>query len=808
MTGRQVDEPAPFLVRRLQQRLPYPGVVALVAILYFLSAKLGLLAAVAHEVVSSAWPPAGVALATLVLVGVRNWPGIAIGAFLVNATSGVLVVGAVGIAMGNTLEAVVGTLLLQRIGRFNPSLDRLKDVWALVFLAALGSTAISATVGVVSLWLSGAIGSSSLHSLWFVWWTGDAMGILIVAPVLLTWIAASRLPTTVVTAVEAVALLVILAVLTSILFSHPFSFVFAIFPVASWAALRLGPQGGSIATLLVSGMAVWFTMHGMGPFVASTRTGNLALLQIFIGLLAVTTLVLAALMSERKTAGQALTQSEAHYRLLFERNPSALWVYDVESLAFLAVNEAAVRHYGYSREEFLGMTLENIRPPEDIPRLRDQSARSPEGFSDGGVWQHRKKDGTIIDVEITRHTLSFAGRPAALVMAHDITRRKSLESQLLQAQKMEAVGRLAGGVAHDFNNLLTVILGSAGFLLQDLNADVPEREDVHEIKKAAERAAALTRQLLAFSRQQVLVPHNIDLNTVIGAVEQMLRRLIGEDIAFRTVLAPGLGTVLADPGQVEQVVMNLAVNARDAMPRGGKLTIETANVDLDEAYTQDHSPVTAGRYVMLAVSDTGIGMDGHVRTHLFEPFFTTKEKGMGTGLGLATVYGIVKQSGGYIWVYSEPGRGTSFKIYLPRVEVAADPDTPRSLPLVSLLGSETVLVVEDEEPVRKVIRRTLETHGYVVLTASDGQEALTLAREHDGSIHLLLTDVVMPNMSGRELADRVASVRREAKVLYLSGYTDDAIVQHGVLEPGIAFLQKPFTSFALARKLREVLDAG
>ena len=800
--------PIPSLSWALMPRsLPYPAAVAILAVLYFAIAKLGLLAAVAQAVVSSAWPPAGLALAALLLVGIRYWPAITIGAFLLNASAGVPLAGAAGIGVGNTLEAVVGALLLQHVARFRPSLERLRDVLALVLLAAVGSTVVSATIGVASLWLSGAINSASYSSLSLVWWSGDAMGVLVFGSLLLTWGATPRLREYGGRAVEALVLVVLLVVLTDALFRLPFNYAYAVFPVVIWAALRFGPRGAATATTLVAGLAVWSTLHGRGPFVASTPTENLALLQIFVGLLAVTALVVAALVTERASAQQALTESEVYYRVLFESNPNPLLVYALDTLGLLAVNEAAVRQYGYTREEFLAMTLEEIHLPEDVPTLRELVAKSETGFRNRREWRHRRKDSTTIDVEITWNTLTFAGRPAALAMAHDITSRKSIERQLLQAQKMEAIGRLAGGVAHDFNNLLTVIFGSSDFLLEDLSVDDRHRRDVEDIKRAAQRAAALTRQLLAFSRQQVLAPQVLDLNALIADLEKMLRRLIEEDVEFRTVLAPDLGVVRADPGQLEQVIMNLAVNARDAMPQGGKLTVETANMDLDDAYAQAHVPVVPGRYVMLAVSDTGVGMDTQVKAHIFEPFFTTKEKGKGTGLGLATVYGIVKQSDGYIWVYSEPGHGTTFKIYLPRVEAAAESLAPKPISPTLLRGSETVLLVEDEDIVRNLTLRVLAAHGYSVLAAADGQEALRLADRHKGPIHLLLTDVVMPNMSGRQLAERVVSARRETKVLYLSGYTDDAIVHHGVLEPGIAFLQKPFTPIGLARKVREVLDA-
>ncbi len=384
--------------------------------------------------------------------------------------------------------------------------------------------------------------------------------------------------------------------------------------------------------------------------------------------------------------------------------------------------------------------------------------------------------------------------------------RGRLEEQLQQAQKMEAIGRLAGGVAHDFNNLLTVITGYSQVLLDGLPANDPMRIHVSQIKKAGDRAALLTRQLLAFSRKQVLAPEVLDLNTIVANINKMLPRLIGEDIDLVAVACPDLGRVKADPGQIEQVIMNLAVNARDAMPQGGRLTIETANVDLDKDYSKQHPVVLPGPYVMLAVSDTGTGMTPETQSRVFEPFFTTKEQGKGTGLGLAMVYGIVKQSGGYVWVYSEPGKGTAFKIYLPRVAEALEEVVEAMAEVRTSGGVETILVVEDNDAVRCLVRSVLESRGYTPLEAGSGEEALSLAAGHSGPIHILLTDVVMPRMNGRELAARLALPHPETKVIYMSGYTDDSVVRHRVLDPGTQFLQKPFIPETLARKIREVLD--
>jgi signal transduction histidine kinase/CheY-like chemotaxis protein len=403
-------------------------------------------------------------------------------------------------------------------------------------------------------------------------------------------------------------------------------------------------------------------------------------------------------------------------------------------------------------------------------------------------------------------TYGFVPPDMVLLHAEDVTEQRQNEEQLRVAHRMESVGRLAGGIAHDFNNLLTVIINHTAFAAKDVGKEDPLQADLAEIGKAAERAGLLTRQLLAFSRKQVLKPQVLDLNKIVGGMEEMLRRLLGEDIDLAVVLAVGLGKVMADPGQIEQVVMNLAVNARDAMPDGGKLTIETAYVELDDAYSSQHVGMKPGPYVMLSVSDTGCGMDERTRARLFEPFFTTKQTGKGTGLGLATVYGIVKQSGGDIWVYSEPGHGTTFKVYLPHELSAKETGERASQLTTDAVGTETILVVEDEDAVRNLAKRILERAGYTVLTAANGGEALVICGKQQGSVGLVLTDVVMPGMNGKELADRLARLYPNLRVLYMSGYTDDAIVHRGVLAPGTHFIGKPFNAADLTRMVREVLD--
>lgn len=507
-----------------------------------------------------------------------------------------------------------------------------------------------------------------------------------------------------------------------------------------------------------------------------------------------------------------LVKREELFRLISEHAADMIAVVDVRGNRIYN-SPSYQRILGYSLEELQGTHgLEQVHP--DDRQLVEDAAREARdrGVGRSIEYRVRHKDGTWRILESGSNVVrGSSGQVEKLVIVNrDVTARKQLEEQFRQAQKMEAVGRLSGGVAHDFNNLLGVIIGYAEFLQERLDSADSVQGIIDEILKAGKRAASLTRQLLAFSRMQVLDPKVIDLNGAVSDIEKLLRRLIGEDIELRTVLSPDLRRVKADQGQLEQVIMNLAVNARDAMPQGGKLTISTENFQMDDAFVRRYPfPVQTGSYALLRVTDTGTGMSAETKARAFEPFFTTKEKGKGTGLGLATVYGVVKQSGGYIDVESASGQGTTFLIYLPRVDAEIDAqqhslrDESRSSG-----GTETVLLVEDEESLRKLTRATLETGGYRVLEAKDGTDAARASSAFDGPIHLLLTDIVMPGMGGRALAQELSRCRPETKIVYMSGYTGQTYSSQGTLEPGTDFLAKPFTREVLSRKIREVLDRG
>ena len=519
-------------------------------------------------------------------------------------------------------------------------------------------------------------------------------------------------------------------------------------------------------------------------------------------------------MKERDEAEKALLESEAKYRTLFELSADAIMLARADG-EILDVNLAMPRITGYSKKEIKELGEVKIIAPEVLEdTINDRTSQVEERgwFNVETLWVG--KDGSRIPVSVLGKTMEISGDTLFEVIGRDITQRKkaekekqNLEEQVRQSQKMEAVGQLAGGVAHDFNNLLTAILGYSDFLVTDPGLDKVQKKYIGEIKKAAERAAALTHQLLAFSRKQMLEPKVLNINSLINDIQKMLLRLIGEDIYLTSKLDPEIGMIKADPGQIEQVVVNLGVNARDAMPNGGKLKLETKNVYIDEENAKDHADLTPGRYVMFAVSDTGHGMDKDTMKQIFDPFFTTREKGKGTGLGLSTVYGIVRQSEGQIFVDSDLKKGTVFRVYFPRVDKVEKDTEDVFGESKSLKGNETILLVEDEEMVRNLIYESLENFGYNVKKAENGNKAINYCKKNiEMPIHLLITDVIMPDMSGKELVERLDGEHLGLPVLYISGYTGDAIGKHGVLEEGVNFLQKPFTPQVLAKKVREVLD--
>jgi PAS domain S-box-containing protein len=509
-----------------------------------------------------------------------------------------------------------------------------------------------------------------------------------------------------------------------------------------------------------------------------------------------------------------LDNTASKYEVLFNGHPEPMWAFDLETLRFLAVNDAAIKRYGYTRDEFLAMTVNDIRPAEEIPRFLE-TIRTVGDLWQSGPWLHRKKDGTVMETRITSQVLTFGARPARYVMAQDLTEERKLEQRVQQAQRMESLGQLAGGVAHDFNNLLGVILNFSWFVKANLTAEVeggsgerwrPVLKDMERIERAAESAARLTHQLLAFARVDVVQPRPMNINSVVMELAPLLQRTLGEHIELVASPGPDLWPVMIDAGQLSQVLTNLAVNSRDAMPKGGKLTIDAENVDVDLAFAASRPSLEPGRYVRLRVSDTGSGMDKKTLEHAFEPFFTTKPRGQGTGLGLATVYGIVTQAGGHIDVYSELGLGTRVSVLLPATDqkhIADEtvPSAPRPR------ATETVLVVEDSDDLREIVDRILTQNGYKVIVAANGPDALAIARDFAGHIDLLLTDVIMPQMQGNELAPRLVESRPDLRVLYMSGFAQTSLGVMGTLPPELTLLDKPFTEPALLARVRQVLEA-
>lgn len=594
-----------------------------------------------------------------------------------------------------------------------------------------------------------------------------------------------------------------LALIPALLFSDIAESRLAVFAVAVMVSAWYGGwKPGLVATSFAVTVSAYYTLAGHQSPAEFRRS------MIRLALFVTVALLICWFNAALRAAQEGLQRSESNFRSLVTNAPYGICRCDSRG-HLVDANPAFVTSVGYqSASELIGRNLSTLYADGQQWFVLADQLRTQEHF-EGLAAEWTRKDGSTTAVRLSGRVITDEHKNVTFeIFTEDVTERRALEQQLRQAQKMEAIGRLAGGIAHDFNNLLMVISGYSEFLLDRLGPDQALRGPAKEISSAADRATSLTRQLLAFSRKQMLTPKVIDLNAVVTENLKMLTRLIGEDIDL--VMIPGieLGPVKADPGQIEQVILNLAVNARDAMPQGGRLTIETSNVTLDDSYARLHAPVQPGDYTMLVITDTGVGMDAETQSRIFEPFFTTKGT-KGTGLGLSTVYGIVKQSGGYIWVYSEPGKGTSFKVYLPHVtaeEVAAVEQPAAPPPAPADINRETILVVEDEVNLRRLTRQFLENQGYTVLEAADGAAAVQICVAHQGIIHLLLTDVIMPGMNGRELAHRVSEIRPNMKVLYMSGYTENAIGHNGTLDAGITLLQKPFTLHALKAKVREVLD--
>ncbi|HTS34840.1 MAG TPA: ATP-binding protein [Candidatus Solibacter sp.] len=597
-----------------------------------------------------------------------------------------------------------------------------------------------------------------------------------------------------------------LALIPTVLLADVSESRLALFGVAVMVSAWYGGwKPGLVATSFALTVSAYFSLVGEH----SPTQLRVAILRL--SLFFFVAMLICWLNAALRSAQEDLHRSESNFRSLVTNAPYGICRCDSTG-KILDANPAFLEMLGFgASRELIGQHIFSLYSENDRWFDLADFLRSTAPFS-GLAADWKKKDGSSTSVRVSGRSVTNGGDRALIfeLFAEDVTERRALEQQLRQSQKMEAVGRLAGGIAHDFNNLLMVISGYSEFLLERMGGEPHLRGPAQEIASAAERASSLTRQLLAFSRKQMLAPRIVNLNDVATENLRMLTRMIGEDVDLVLVPGQNLWSVRADAGQIDQVIMNLAVNARDAMPTGGKLTIETSNVTLDEDYARFHAPLRPGDYVMVAISDTGAGMDAETQSHIFEPFFTTKGT-KGTGLGLSTVYGIVKQSGGYIWVYSELGKGTTFKIYLPRVastgETAAQVAAPIEIKKVEP-GTETILLVEDEPNLRYLARQYLEKQGYKVIEAADGAVAMQIAVAHDKVIHLLLTDVIMPGMNGRELAQRISEIRPNVKILYMSGYTENVIGHNGMLDAGVRLLQKPFNLRDLRQKVREVLDAG
>jgi signal transduction histidine kinase/integral membrane sensor domain MASE1/CheY-like chemotaxis protein len=791
------------------------------AAVYYAAARFGLQYASIGRSISLVWPPTGIAIAALAALGLRYWPSVAVGALLANLATPVPPLTAALIAVGNTLEALIAAGLLRRAGAA-PRLDAGTTVRTLILAAVPLGAVVSAAFGIAALRLAQALEHSAVTA-FAVWWTGDLLGGLVVGPLLLVWLLprptrahARGIVEIAVLCLGTVAVAeLLLGTVVRLPVLQQVDYLYLLFPFVIWAALRFGPRGATLATFTVAVVAVWHTSRGAGPFIGASAPATLFAAACYIAAVAVTGLALAAAVAnERAAAASATEQREEELRAALDAARMGTW-------SWTAADDRVV--WDRTMHE-----LYHLKPGQAVTTYADFLAHvHPEDREYIAATIGRAMErGTRLDFEFRivladgrvrwianrgRVRMGPGGKVIGLTgVTSDVTDRRATDQQLRQAQRMESIGRLAGGVAHEANNQMSVIIGATEFIRRHPTLPVEIKTDVDHIRRAAERTAAVTTQLLAFSRRQVLKSQVIDLNDVLQRFVPVLRRSMGEDCRVTLQLDPALGPVKADPGQLEQVVLNLALNARDAMPSGGELSIETAVAEVGDAAPVDGGAVMRpGRYATLSVRDSGRGMDRATLANVFEPFFTTKEVGRGSGLGLSTVYGIVKQSGGYIWASSEPGRGSTFRIYLP--ETAERPsDRPRTSAGYAQPGAlpgsgELILIAEDEEQVRKVAARALTEAGYRVLEAANGREALEQVARAREPVRLVLTDVVMPEMSGRELAERLALLLPGTPVLFTSGYTDGEIFRRGLLAPQADLLDKPFSPDAVVRAVRERL---
>jgi two-component system cell cycle sensor histidine kinase/response regulator CckA len=768
---------------------------------------------IAGGTIAPIWPPAGIGLAAAFFLGGSVWPAIATAALVLALQQGFGLVPAAGVAAGETFQALAGAWILRRWIDPRAPLERVREVLAFALVGAALAPAVGASIAALSLELFESGGSFA--QAWWDRWTGSAGGVLVFGASILAWSARPRLRLSLARAAEAAALVLTLLVVATLTYGswltgelRPVPLSYLAFPPFIWAALRFGQLGATGSTLAISCVATWSTAHGLGPFAMTSALEGLTFLASFVAASTLTSMLLAATRAERESVERSRREGALRYRALSESSTVGIWQITLEGRTVYA-NRAMLKMLEVDGiEDLAGTTHRDFVNPEHHASMAREHEKRRMGIASSYEVELVGRRGSRRNVVISGAPVRAPGGDVIGMVGTfmDVTERRRLEAQLLHAQRLESIGRLAGGVAHDFNNLLTAILGYAELARVDLPEGHPARASLRQVQAAAERATALTRQLLAFARRQVIAPARLDLNQLVLDLHPMLERLLGEDIELATRTETGLWPVRADASQIEQVVLNLAVNARDAMPEGGRLVVQTSNAVLERTIDRGEE-IAPGRYVLLEVSDTGCGMDEPTLARAFEPFFTTKPQGRGTGLGLSTCYGIVRQSGGHVFGSSEPGRGTTFKVFLPiatgefEEPLVAEQDPEQH-------GEETLLLVEDDALVREVAVLALRSRGYTVLEAANGLEALEKSREHAGEIALLVSDMRMPGMGGRELAERLERERPDLRVLFVTGFTED----EGLLEGGggeeRAVLQKPFTASSLARKVRQVLGAA